>query len=307
MARAILVIGEPGTGKSRAIKDLNPKQTIIIKPNKKELPFKGSAVNYKNGSNMVVTTSLPQVGKLLMDINTKFKGVKNVIIEDITHFFTKRTVDERKVTGFGKWMELAASIKQNIIDKEAILRDDLTLFVIGHVAEKKDKSGNPELSLHTPGKMLDNNIMIPSYFTYMFHTDLIENSDGTMQYRFQTNRTSFKVAKTPEGMFPLYIANNYELIKRYITAYQTDSEVDLTGIDEDINVSQETIKYTVPEVEAPAKSSSEDPEVEDSVEVDDGLSGEDSLDVSDNDEGEEPTSEEKSEKKTSPKEDDLSI
>lgn len=286
MARAILVIGEPGTGKSRAIKDLDPKQTVIIKPNKKELPFKGSAIKYGKG-NMVVTTSLPQVGKLLMDINTKFKGVKNVIIEDITHFFTKRTVDERKVTGFGKWMELAASIKQNIIDKEAILRDDLTLFVIGHVAEKKDKSGNPELSLHTPGKMLDNNIMIPSYFTYMFHTDLIENSDGTMQYRFQTNRTAFKVAKTPEGMFPLYIANNYELIKRYITAYQTDSEVDLTGIDEDINVSQETVKYAVPEVEAPSKSS-EDPEVEEADDSDDGLSSDGELSI----DGENPSTEE---------------
>lgn len=287
MARAILVIGEPGTGKSRAIKDLNPKETIIIKPNKKELPFKGSALNYVTGKNVVVTTNLVQVGKLLNEINTKFKGIKNVIIEDITHFFTKRTVDERKVTGFGKWMELAASIKQNIIDKEALLRDDLTFFVIGHVAEKKDKSGNPELSLHTPGKMLDNNIMIPSYFTYMFHTDLVENSDGTMQYRFQTNRTAFKVAKTPEGMFPLYIANNYELIKRYITAYQTDSEVDLTGIDEDINVSQETVKYAVPEVEAPSKSS-EDPEVEDADDSDDGLSSNGELSI----DGEAPSTEE---------------
>lgn len=278
MATSILIIGEPGTGKSRAIKDLNPKETIIIKPNKKELPFRGAAKFYKNGGNMVVTTDLAKVGALINDINTKYKQIKNIIIEDVTHYFSKRVIDERRKKGFDKWMELAAAIKVNIIDKEALLRDDLTFFIIGHVDEKTDKSGKPELTMHTPGKLLDRSVLIPSYFTYMFHTDCIANADGTLQYRFLTNRTEYKVAKTPEGMFPLYIANNYELIKRYIKSYQYDVEVDLTGITENINVSQDTVQMSVDTTilsASEARKTEDEPE-EVSVDTveDDGLSGE---------------------------------
>lgn len=278
MARAILVIGEPGTGKSRAIRDLDPKETVVIKPNKKEFPFPGGAVKYQQGKNVVITTDLRMVGQTLMDIGTKYKHVKNVIIEDVTHFFSKRTIDERKKTGYGKWMELAASIKQNIVDKEVLLRDDLTIFVIGHVDEKADKTGKPELTLHTPGKLLDRSILLTSYFTYMFHTDLISKADGSMQYRFLSNRTEFKVAKTPEGIFPLYITNNYELIKRYIIAYQTLTEVNLDGIDESIEVSQEVVQYAVPEAVDNKKADNKEEDSEDPLDIpDDGMGNSEGL------------------------------
>jgi ABC-type phosphate/phosphonate transport system ATPase subunit len=41
-SKLIGIVGSTGTGKSTAIKHLNPEETYIINVAKKELPFKGS-------------------------------------------------------------------------------------------------------------------------------------------------------------------------------------------------------------------------------------------------------------------------
>ena len=58
-SKLIGVVGETGTGKSTAVKHLNPEETYIINVAKKELPFKGSQKlynaenkNYKDSLNL---------------------------------------------------------------------------------------------------------------------------------------------------------------------------------------------------------------------------------------------------------------
>lgn len=240
MARAILVIGEPGTGKSRAIKGLDPKETIIIKPNSKELPFRGAGKQYIVGKNVFVVTriralrnkdkivTIHGIDSLLDEIN-KLKHIKNVVIEDLTHYFSKRVVDERTIKGYDKWTELAADTKQCIIDKESSLRPDLNLIVIGHVTAVQDATGNTSANIQTPGKLMDNTIKIPSYFLYIFHTfvDIDENGNG--RYRFLTNKDGIREAKTPEEMFPKFIENDYQQVIDGIVAYQLDEGIKPIG------------------------------------------------------------------------------
>ena len=45
-SKLIGIVGETGTGKSTAVKHLNPEETYIINVAKKELPFKGSQKLY---------------------------------------------------------------------------------------------------------------------------------------------------------------------------------------------------------------------------------------------------------------------
>lgn len=45
-SKLIGVVGETGTGKSTAIKHLNPEETYIINVASKELPFRGSEKLY---------------------------------------------------------------------------------------------------------------------------------------------------------------------------------------------------------------------------------------------------------------------
>lgn len=230
MARAILAMGEPGTGKSRGILGLNPKRTVIIKPNAKELPFRGASKSYKLGLNMFHIQTLAGVGEMLEKVN-KLAFVDNVIIEDLTHYWSKRQVDEINIKGFDKWNALAADIKKYIIDKESILRPNLNIIIIAHVEHNMDSSGNNVITLQTPGKLTDKIIKIPSFFTYIFHTVVDRNPEGEgMRYRFLTNKDGMREAKTPEGMFPMYIENNYQQVIDGIEKYQLEEEIKPLGL-----------------------------------------------------------------------------
>ena len=45
---ATLIIGQPGSGKSTSIENLDPKETFIISVLNKPLPFRGYKNKYKN-------------------------------------------------------------------------------------------------------------------------------------------------------------------------------------------------------------------------------------------------------------------
>jgi len=266
MARAILVIGEPGTGKSRAIKNLDPETTVILKPNAKELPFRGAAKLYIPNKNLFVVKRLVAirdkdkkvtvhgVDSLLDEIN-KIKRIKTVVIEDLTHYFSKRIIDERAIKGYDKWTELAAHTKIAIIDKESELRPDLNLIVIGHVSASQDAAGKSSVNIQTPGKLMDNSIKIPSYFTYIFHTVVEEDGDGVTQYRFLTNKDGVREAKTPEEMFPKYIPNDYKTIIETIDAYQLDEGLVQIGVTLEEKAKSEATKVATKAVTEEVKES----------------------------------------------------
>lgn len=260
MARAILVIGEPGTGKTRAIKNLDPKTTVVIKPNSKELPFRGGNKNYVQGRNMFTVRTLKGVGDLLNQIN-QAKQIKTIIVEDLTHYFAKRVIDERAVKGYDKWTELAAHTKIHIIDKETELRPDLNLIVIGHVTSVSDAAGNTSVGIQTPGKLMDNSIKIPSYFTYVLHTFVDQGDDNLPRYRFLTNKDGIREAKTPEEMFPLYIPNDYAEVIRGIEAYQNEEGITPVG---------KTLEEKAKEVPPPAETAKTEPVAEPSAATADG-------------------------------------
>ena len=216
---SILVLGEPGTGKSRAIKNLDPKSTFIIKPNNKQLPFKGAAGMYGKG-NTLVTSDFIVAGQLIRQINTDQKQIKTVVIEDLTHFFSARVMKDASISGFNKWMDLANDVFNAFVAVEAELREDLNLIIIAHTASSTDTEGNYIVTLQTPGKLLENNIKIPSYFTYVLHSVVKEAGEIT-EYKFLTNRQGGKLAKSPEGCLPQYIDNDYAAILDLIHKYQT--------------------------------------------------------------------------------------
>lgn len=221
MGSAILVIGEPGTGKSRGIKSLDPKKTVVIKPNNKQLPFKGAAKDYNTeNKNAFVATTFAEASTYIDAVNTKALGVTTIIIEDLTHYFSAQVLKDAKLKGFEKWMDLAVMVFQNIVAKEAKLRPDLNLIVIAHTASTTDVSGNTVIGLQTPGKLLENNVKIESYFTYILHTMVTMGENDKVDYKLLTNRDGVRLAKTPEEMFPRYIDNDYQMIFNTIKKYQ---------------------------------------------------------------------------------------
>ena len=219
MGRIILAIGDPGSGKSRAMLNLNENTTLLIKPNGKELPFKGGALKYNaEKGNVVNCTTFTELGTYLLKANegTKFN---TVIIEDFTHYLTNRVMGDAKITGFGKWLDLAVDVFQNLIKVEDKLRSDLNVIIIGHTERNTDLHGNNIITLQTAGKLMDNQIKIPSYFTYILHT-CVEEKEGKMNYSFLTNSDGCRLAKSPEGCLDLHEPNDYQLILDKIKKYQ---------------------------------------------------------------------------------------
>lgn len=224
MGKLILVIGEPGTGKSRAIIGLDPSRTILVTPNKKDLPFRGasSAYNEKNNNRFVVKEFI-QLRDILVGVNGGSK-ITTIVVEDLTHFISHKIMEDAKKKGYEKWMDLAMEVFGSLIDIEDSLRDDLYVIVTAHTTTSSDVQGNQIITLQTAGKLLENNIKIPSYFTYILHTNVnMENNKPS--YTFLTNTDGVRLAKSPEDCLSLYEPNDYKLIIDKIESYQKGEKV----------------------------------------------------------------------------------
>jgi len=190
----ILVIGEPGTGKSTAIENLDPKTTVVITPNNKDLPFLGGDTNFSTEKQNRFLVSLiktkkaegstPAVlglGDVIRQVNKAAPHVRTLIIEDFTHYMSKKAMDDGYIKGYDKWTDLAVQSFQEVIEMitGGSLRKDLDVVLIGHVNAVSDAMGNMEIGMQTPGKLMDNLLKVlahPHTGHYPFGSSVIKGS-----------------------------------------------------------------------------------------------------------------------------------
>jgi len=224
-AEPILYMGKSGTGKSYSLRTLDPKTTIIIKPNAKSLSIAGGDALYNSqNKNLLVTESLEQLKKFLFNIgsNEMFKHVKTVVIEDFTHYFTSHIFSKKflnRNTGneaFQRWNDFGALVHAAVLRDCEKYRDDLKIVIIHHTTQKDDGT----IGFKSNGKLLDNTIDFPSYFTYIFHAITQTQKDGGLRYGVLTNTDGIRHAKTPPGLFMKYIPNDMQQILDKIDEYK---------------------------------------------------------------------------------------
>jgi len=203
---------------------LNAEETVVLRPNIKDLPFPGSRKLYsKKNNNLFQVSSLKDVGNMIEVIN-KGKKIKNIVVDDFTHLLGQRVINDTPISGFKKWNELAMDTVYAMFGNQENLREDLYIYFMVHTTETIDADGARTVHMQTPGKLLDNLVKPPSYFTFVLHTDVRE-IDGTFSYRFLTNMdSSGKEAKSPEGCFDLFIDNNLGIVRNRIEAYMNGEE-----------------------------------------------------------------------------------
>ena len=231
-ATLILLEGKSGTGKSSSWENMDERQSYVISPNSKPLAFEGGRTRYsKENKNISYGVDLTTIAPLLKNLD-KAEHIKYIFLEDFTHHFNKRVMDKafiaKKVGGeaFAKWNELASDIMNNVITTAEGMRDDIFIVVAAHT--QMGESGSE--SLKTPGRLLENSIDIPSYFTYIFHTNVTMKDGNNREYRFMTNTDGIHEAKTPKGCFTdLYIPNDMNYVITTINKYQDKGkEVNIT-------------------------------------------------------------------------------
>ena len=218
-SKLIGIVGETGTGKSTAIKHLNPEETYIINVAKKELPFKGSEKLYNaENKNYKEVDDPVEVTRLLRTISEKAPHIKNIVIEDSNYLMGFRMVDKATETGFTKF---------SVMDKDMVdmfrtaraLRDDLVIFYFSHPETIEDSGEIIGYKIKTAGKLIDNQVLLEGLLTVCLYTNVEDTKDGA-NYSFLTNRYRKRPAKSPDGMFEeIKVPNNLQLVKDAIVEY----------------------------------------------------------------------------------------
>lgn len=229
---SILVYGPSGFGKSRGIKNLDPKTTFVISSDEKELPWRGWATDYKSvtnedgkydlmRSNYYEGNDPRKIAKLQKDIIEKRPDIKTIIYDTITHMMIYRYMTDPN-TDWDFYKILAREIYA-IVDAGKKDKSRMHIFV-GHNDVGYDASGKKVEKVRTIGKLLEEKIDIPSMFTVVLCPE-VERKDNAAFYSFTTQSNGSNAAKSPEGMFDFKIPNDYQFVVDKYYEYQTDEKI----------------------------------------------------------------------------------
>ena len=156
MANLIAIVGASGSGKSTSIRNLNPEETFIINVASKPLPFKGWKTNYTSWNkenpkgNLVNTSDVGIIGKIMSHIDKNRPEIKNVVIEDSQYLMGFEAMDRAKEKGVEKFPDIAQKF-YSVLKTAIGLRDDLNVIVTCH-SENTGTADYPQLKIKTLGK-----------------------------------------------------------------------------------------------------------------------------------------------------------
>lgn len=204
MARVIGVMGESGSGKTTAMRNLPPEETFYIDSDMKGLNWKGWRQQYSvEAKNYYASDSFTIVDSLLnkvngTDPNTKdtLKHIKYVVIDTLNGMMV---AEEMRILGMqsgdkrSAWSDLA----QNgwaLINKCLTLRDDLTVIILCHSETVSDDNGVIRTRIKTNGRKLEKLVLESKMTTVIWCV----RQDGKYKFILSADGSTCKV---PLGSF----------------------------------------------------------------------------------------------------------
>lgn len=240
MSRTVFYIGPSGSGKTSAMRTLNPETTFIFNALGKELPWKGSAKQYKywnkeeKTGNMVKTSHTKAILAWLDFINKEMPWIKDICIDDHT-FLTSLELQRRsKEEGWGKFNDIA----QNFLDlaeKCKTLREDLVIHIMHHTQISGDGIvEDKQYRAMSYGKLLDEKLGTQeAQFTVVLRSAK-ENNSNHIEYVFYTADPNSS-AKAPFEMFnEATIPNDMNLVSTTLRCYYDDDCVESEDLSKEV-------------------------------------------------------------------------
>lgn len=196
MSRMICVMGESGSGKTTAMRTLNPESIYYIDCDKKGLAWRGWRNQYNaEKKNYFAGRDLSKIAGILRNINDKAPHIKTIVIDTLnTAMVDKEIRSMGDNSGYSKWVDLTQFV-WNICETAAILREDLTVIIVMHSETVRDDLGYTFTRIKTNGRKLEK-VVLESLFAVVFLAKA--KDDGS--YVFETKAKN-STAKTPLGAF----------------------------------------------------------------------------------------------------------
>jgi hypothetical protein len=226
MADVSLILGESGSGKSRSMINLPPKNTFIINVvgRQKRLPFKGSKTNFKEFNketgegNLLTSKDWAEIAKVVKYVNKNRKEIRFIVLDDNQYLSLFTYTDRITEKDWAKFNTITVNTV-DMVNLLGSLREDLMVFILQHIENGASVEGKELIQAKTMGKFIKEKLTYEGLFTMVLLTDKEDKGNGVIEHFFWTRRANSTV-KTPEGMFEEQkIPNDLWVVARAIHEY----------------------------------------------------------------------------------------
>ena len=206
MAKVIGLMGESGSGKTTAMRNLPPEETFYLDCDKKGLNWRGWKKQYNTElKNYWSTDSFSVASQILQKVSNdeKFKHIKYVVIDTLNGLMV---ADEMRILAMqsgdkrSAWSDLAQN-GWNLINQCLTLRDDLTVIILCHSETISDENGIIRTRIKTNGRKLEKLVLESKMTTVIWAV----RQDGKYKFILSADGTTCKV---PLGSFTVDECDN---------------------------------------------------------------------------------------------------
>lgn len=206
MAKVIGVMGESGSGKTTAMRNLDPAVTYYFDCDKKGLNWRGWKKQYnKENKNLTVSDNFFTVHKVLQGINESkdAQHIKYIVIDTINGLMV---AEEMNILGMqsgdkrSAWTDLAQN-GWRLINECLEMRDDLTIIMLAHSETISDDNGIVRTRIKTNGRKLEKLVLESKMTTVVWSV----RQDGKYKFILSADGSTCKV---PLGAFDVDECDN---------------------------------------------------------------------------------------------------
>lgn len=188
MSIATLILGASGSGKSFALRNLVPDDTLLIQVVKKPLPFRATGWSKltAEGGNIIHCDDWSGIIKFCGKTRRKV-----IVIDDFQYLLANEFMRRSDERGYDKFTDIGKHAWEVMMGVNN-LADDVRVYILAHTEETD--AGRTKMK--TIGKMLDEKITPEGLFTIVLRAGL---DDG--KHYLSTRNTGADTVKSPAELF----------------------------------------------------------------------------------------------------------